>query len=166
MRKRDFIPKKVKGEAVSQGIINFQMFLKEELIPRINREFSTNPQNSVLYGSSLGGLFAIYSFLSEPALFRSYLVVEPVLQYADNYIYALAKKQLAQLNHSRHTIWIASREGKPFKAMGSFDFKTTLASNHISGLRWKFATYSNETHFSVLWKGLYDGLKFVYKKHD
>ena len=164
MRRRDFIPMKVKGGNISQGATNFLLFLKEELIPMINKKYQVNPQNNTLYGSSLGGLFTVYTFLSEPTLFKSYLAIEPVLQYADNYINKFAEEQLENRKEFHETIWISSRKGKPFKAMGSFNFESILQSKNPKGLRWQITTYENETHFSVIWKGLYDGLKFVYKK--
>ena len=164
MRRRDFVPVVSEQQLVSQGVTNFQLFIKEELIPLINSTYPTHPQNNIVYGSSLGGLFAIYTFLQEPSLFKSYLVIEPVLQYQDHYINTLAREQLEKKEKRDQIVWISSREGKPFKAMGSADLSLTLQSKTPLGLRWKVATYSNETHFSVIWKGLYDGLKFIYKK--
>ena len=165
MRRRDFTPVRVKNQPVSNGVINFQKFLKEELIPLINSKYKTNPQNNILYGSSLGGLFSIYSYLEDPSLFKSYISIEPVLRLGDNYINKIATAKLEQHTDSNNRLWISSRDGKDFNEMGIAKFNSILYSNAPKNLAWKINTYQNETHFSVIWKGVFDGLKFVYKEH-
>ncbi len=165
MRRRDFIPVNIKNQPVSKGVINFHNFLKEELIPLINKKYSTKPQNNILYGSSLGGLFTIYTYLQEPSLFKSYISIEPVLRLGNNYVNKIAAKKLEQIKGSKKRLWISSRDGKAFEEMGIFKFQSLLNLNRPSNLDWEVKTYQNETHFSVIWKGLYDGLKFIYKDH-
>jgi len=162
MRRRDFTPVRIKNQPISKGVINFHNFLKDELIPLINKKYSTNPQSNILYGSSLGGLFTIYSYLIEPALFKSYISIEPVLRLGDNYINKVAVTKVDQNIDSKNRLWISSRDGKDFDEMGISKFKSILNSDAPKNLAWKVNTYQNETHFSVIWKGLYDGLKFIY----
>nr|WP_099565040.1 alpha/beta hydrolase-fold protein [Gaetbulibacter sp. 4G1] len=162
MRRRDFTPVRTKNQHISKGVINFHNFLKDELIPLINKKYSTNPQNNILYGSSLGGLFSIYSYLRNPSLFKSYISIEPVLRLGDDYINNIAIAKLKQNTDSKNRLWICSRDGKDFNEMGISKFKSTLDSNAPKNLAWKINTYQNETHFSVIWKGIYDGLKFIY----
>ncbi|MDO1500410.1 alpha/beta hydrolase-fold protein [Winogradskyella maritima] len=164
MRRRDFTPVRVKNQPVSKGVINFNNFLKDELIPLINKEVSTNPRNNILYGSSLGGLFTIYSYLEEPTLFKSYISIEPVLRLGDNYLSKVADSKLEQNTDTKNRLWISSRNGKDFEDMGVSKFESILKSNPSKNLDWNVSTYENKTHFSVIWKGLYDGLKFIYDK--
>jgi predicted alpha/beta superfamily hydrolase len=165
MRRRDFTPVRIKNQPVSKGVINFHNFLEDELIPLINKKYSTNPQNNILYGSSLGGLFSIYSYLKDPSLFESYISIEPVLRIGDNYINKIAVEKLKENTDSKNRLWVCSRDGKDFDEMGISNFKSILNSNAPKNLAWKINTYQNETHFSVIWKGIFDGLKFIYKEH-
>ncbi len=165
MRRRDFTPVRTKGQAVSKGVINFQNFLKEELIPLINKKYATNQQNNILYGSSLGGLFSIYSYLEDPSLFKSYISIEPVLRLGDNYMNTIAIATLEHIKNSKNRLWISSRDGKDFDEMGIAQFNAILNTNAPKNLAWKVNTYQNETHFSVIWKGIFDGLKFSYEAY-
>ncbi|MEM8968868.1 MAG: alpha/beta hydrolase-fold protein [Bacteroidota bacterium] len=164
MRDRDFTPTQVKNRAVSGGANDFLLFLKEELVPFISEKYLTDSENSVLYGTSLGGLFAIYTYLHEPALFKSYLTVEPALHWDNEYLNKVASRKLPDITETGSTLWISSRNGKDFKEMGIAKFESLLSKKAPKELHWKVATYPNETHFSAIWKGIYDGLKFTYTK--
>jgi predicted alpha/beta superfamily hydrolase len=94
MRDRDFTPTKVENIPGSGGAANFISFLKKELIPFVDNKYPTRIENNTLYGTSLGGLFAIYVYLNEPALFKSYLTVEPSLFWDDGYINKIASEKI------------------------------------------------------------------------
>jgi uncharacterized protein len=54
----------------------FRRFLKDELIPFVNSNFSTNSQK-VIVGESLAGLFVLETLKDDPALFNHYIAVDP-----------------------------------------------------------------------------------------
>jgi len=164
MRDRDFTPTQVKNRNVSGGANNFLLFLKRELVPCINEKYPTNSKNSILYGTLLGGLFAIYTYLHEPTLFKSYLTVEPALHWDNEHLNKVAASKLSGVTGTNSTLWISSRDGKDFKEMGIAKLESILSKKAPNELHWKVAPYPNETHFSAIWKGLYDGLKFTYTK--
>ena len=63
-RSRDMTPTKVVQAPGSGGADKFLAFLKNELVPYINKKYPASG-NNILYGHSLGGLFAVY--VSRPA---------------------------------------------------------------------------------------------------
>ena len=69
-RSRDLTPTPLKNISSSGGAANFLSFLKSELIPYINKTYPVNGEN-ILCGHSFGGLFSMYTLLSEPQLFSS-----------------------------------------------------------------------------------------------
>lgn len=172
MRERDFTPTStensdgkfswMKSSLNSGGAANFLRFLKDELVPMVNKKYRTNPDNSILYGTSSGGLFAIYAYLHEPTAFKSYLTVEPSLWWDKEYINRIAAEKLKNNERLKNTIWISSRDGSGPDEMGITGFSSVLKSHSPDGLQWKMEAYPNETHFSAIWKGFYDGLKFTY----
>lgn len=165
MRRRDFTPSRVeKRSLISGGANNFILFLKEELVPFINKNYPTNNENNILYGTSYGGLFAIYTYLHEPSLFKSYLTVEPSLMWDNGLLNKIASERLEKIIGINNTLWIGSRDGMAFEKMGISKFDSLLNLKAPVGLHWNVETYPNETHFSAIWKGLYDGLKFTYTK--
>jgi predicted alpha/beta superfamily hydrolase len=164
MRDRDFTPTLMKDRAGSGGASNFLLFLKKELVPYVNKKYPTNIEGNILYGTSLGGLFAIYAYLHEPTLFRAYLTVEPSLWWDHGHLQKIAPKKLESINGIKNTLWISSRDGKDYREMGVADFDSLLVRKAPADLIWKTETYPNETHFSAIWKGIYDGMRFVYAK--
>jgi CubicO group peptidase (beta-lactamase class C family)/predicted alpha/beta superfamily hydrolase len=176
MRDRDFTPSStenregkfawMRSSLISGGAANFLLFLKEELVPFVNSKYPTKIENNILYGTSSGGLFAIYAYLHEPTLFKSYITVEPSLWWDKEYINKIAPEKLKNKKGLRNTLWISSRDGSAQVEMGISGFDSLMTLKAPDDLQWKVEGYPDETHFSAIWKGLYDGLKFTYVRSE
>lgn len=86
-RTRDYTPRfSPKGgygpeyQKQSGGGPKFLKFLKEELIPFVDRSWRTTSEQ-VLVGHSYGGLFAAWTLLNAPRSFAGYIIVSPSLWY-------------------------------------------------------------------------------------
>lgn len=77
-RNRDYTPDKIITRRPNDfgGGDQFLRFLEEELIPKLDQEYSTVPYR-ILYGHSLGGLLATHAYLKEKTLFNSFIAVDP-----------------------------------------------------------------------------------------
>lgn len=90
-RNTDFLPKPVNEETIKKygefvgGADRFIGFLKEELIPFIDKNYRTLPQR-VAIGHSNGGTFICYSLLKESNLFNSFIAISPNLAYDDGQV--------------------------------------------------------------------------------
>lgn len=62
----------------------FLDFINSELIPDINLNYSTIPDDNTISGYSLGGLFALYTMFTKPESFSRYIIGSPYLVW-DNY---------------------------------------------------------------------------------
>ena len=66
----------------------FFQFLAEELVPRIDATYRTDPAQRVLCGHSLGGFFSLYVLLTtgrdETPLFAGYIAADPSLGLDDS----------------------------------------------------------------------------------
>lgn len=173
MRDRDFTPTSItieekssstKSSSISGGADKFLLFLKDELVPFVNKKCQVKIENNILYGTSSGGLFAIYAYLHEPTLFKSYITVEPSLWWDNEYVNKIAPEKLKSKEGIRNSLWISSRDGGAQVGMGISRFDSLLTLGAPNYLQWKVEAYPNETHFSAIWKGIYDGLKFTYVK--
>ena len=65
------------------GAAHFVAFLRDELKPWVNQRYHVDPDNSSLFGFSLGGLFATYVLFDDPGMFGGYGIGSPSL-YWDN----------------------------------------------------------------------------------
>lgn len=59
------------------GAPAFQAFLKQELIPEIDRRYRTDPARRVIFGQSRGGYFVLYSAFTDPDLFWGRIASNP-----------------------------------------------------------------------------------------
>lgn len=158
LRDRDFSPTKTGNDPTLGGADNFHSFLKNELIPYIEKNYRTNGHRS-LVGSSFSGLFAVYAFVKEPALFQSYVASDPNLNWDNNYVSKLAAKKLQGFSAVNSTLFIAGLTTS-FAGMGIASMDSTLRSHAPPSIRWQCIAYANETHYSVQHKAFYDGFRF------
>lgn len=160
-RNKDLTPTRIEGWSTSGGAANFLAFIKDELIPHINRTYPSSGDNA-LWGHSLGGLFVMNALLNAPETFKSYIAVDPSLWWDNCYIQKIAPGKLPAVAGSNTTLFITGREGKDGAVMKIDSMNLVLQQMAPAGLRWKSIAYPDETHSSVRLKSIYDGLKFSY----
>lgn len=160
-RNKDLTPTPMKGWKTAGGGTNFLSFIKNELIPYVNQKYPSNGDNTI-WGHSLGGLFVINALLTEPNTFKSYIAVDPSLWWGDGYTQKLAAEKLFALKGIRTTLFISGREGKDGEGMKIASMDSILRKLAPTELNWKSETYPGETHSSIRFKTIHDGLKFSY----
>jgi len=70
-------PTNRRGRDFGEGAANFQRFLKNELIPAVERRTRSDPTKRILVGQSRGGGFVLYSAYTDPALFWGRVASNP-----------------------------------------------------------------------------------------
>ena len=81
LRAMDYTPTPVPDKKGSGDGPKFLKFLKTELIPFTEANYQVDPTRRVLQGSSLGGLFTLYTMFSEPGFFSAYIAASPAVSY-------------------------------------------------------------------------------------
>ncbi|HEY2580905.1 MAG TPA: alpha/beta hydrolase-fold protein [Mucilaginibacter sp.] len=160
-RDRDLTPTHVNDNKTSGGADKFLSFLKNELIPYVNKTYPSNGDNTI-FGHSFGGLFVTYALLNEPQVFKSYIAADPSFWWDKNWMNKVATDKLPGLANLNKTLYISGREGQPYTGMGIVSMDSVFKSKAPAGFIWKDQAYPNETHGSVRLKSMYDGLKFTY----
>ena len=160
-RNKDLTPTHMDNWKTSGGADKFLGFIKNELIPYVNKTYPSNGNNT-LWGHSFGGLFVIYALLNEPHSFKSYIAVDPSLWWDNVYLPKIAAGKLPALTGLNATLFIGGREGEDGKGMRIDTMDAVLKKIAPAGLTWKIAMYPEETHSSVRLKTTHDGLKFAY----
>jgi predicted alpha/beta superfamily hydrolase len=64
----------------------FLTFLLEEAVPFVEDRYRVADDGSILFGSSLGGLFTLYAMLERPAAFDTYVAVSPAIWWDDTFL--------------------------------------------------------------------------------
>ncbi|UOE52866.1 alpha/beta hydrolase-fold protein [Mucilaginibacter sp. SMC90] len=146
----------------SGGAPQFLAFIKNELIPFINQHYPSNGDNT-LWGHSLSAMFTIYAMLNEPAIFKSFIAVDPSMWWDNSLVAKMAAEKLKSLPLTNTTLYIAGRMGEAMNGMKIDTMETILKQFAPAGLKWKVQPYDKETHSAVRFKATYDGLKFTYE---
>ena len=164
-RTRDFTPDKSNQK---EGSAAFLYFLQHELLPEIDKQFRTMPY-LVLAGHSLGGLFAVESFLKQ-SVFNAYLAIDPSLWWDNGTLVKTAENALKNTRPFPTSLFITQannpfNEGLDVDAKGKSiqKFIVGLKSHKPNGVIFEHVFFSNEDHFSVPLPGFYQGLSFIFK---
>jgi predicted alpha/beta superfamily hydrolase len=168
----------------------FYRFLTEELRPQIEARYKTDRSDNVLWGHSLGGLFALHVLFNHPDAFGTYLVGSPSIIWNDHAILKDEPKFAASLASGkvapRVLLTVGELEGKvaddaklpagmtreQMQAALDADGEVT-AVNALSGqlkalkgpagYRVETVVFDGETHVSVLSAIINRGLRFALK---
>jgi predicted alpha/beta superfamily hydrolase len=164
LRFRDLTPSHPAGDnplSGSGGGEAFLTFITKELMPYINNKYANDNKN-ILFGASLGGLFGMYALLKEPNAFSAYILADPSFWWDDHWMMKMAKDKLNSLPDTSKFLFFAGRTGKPLTGMGDLAMDSVLKDQAKNTLHWKSVAYSDETHNSMIFRTLYDGLKYMY----
>jgi len=157
-RRSDLTPTALQSRPGSGGGEEFFRFIAEELIPHIDATYRTRPTR-VLYGHSLGGLFAAYAMVRDPGLFAGYIASSPVISWDDWYVRELAAARFTTWE-DRNTFLALSvgADEEPRFVDAATEFAAWLEQNAPDSLRWSFRVYDDQDHMSVWPHSLRDGL--------
>lgn len=167
-RNRDFSPSassNYNGKPVpikhGGGATKFLHFLRDELIPHIEKNYRTAPFR-ILGGYSFGGLFATKVLQDSPETFQAYITVSPSLWWDDE----LLLKTTGPIGRERQYVFLSvgNEGGTHRKAIDRY--VAQLKERAAPGFRWAFKAYDEETHASVPHVTLYDGLQFIFAGWD
>ena len=165
MRGRDLTPTRSGGDSNSGGAARYLAFLKTELIPYINKKYRTTGMNTY-HGGSLGGLFGMYALVKEPRLFQSYLLADPSFWWDNGYLPKLVRDSIGTINLKNTTLLITGREGEPAQGQRINTMDSILRKAAPEGFHYKMMLYNDETHNSMIFRTVYDGLKLTYHGYN
>lgn len=168
-RTRDLSPTKPKQTGATGapqfptagGADNFLKFIETELIPEINKRYRTTPYR-ILAGHSLGGLFAVYTMLTRPELFNSYVAVSPALQWDNQFAVKRAEDFFKTRKELNATFFMALGNEAGEIEDAYHQMKQILAKNQAKGFEWEAQEMPDEDHGSVVLRSHYFGLRKVY----
>ena len=106
-RNRDYTISNNRNRPGSGGAPKFRKFLEEELIPYIDDEFRTVPDDRTLNGYSLGGLFALYTLFTEPGLFNRYIIGSPHLAWDNFRIFSVQENAFNSIDDINARVFIS-----------------------------------------------------------
>jgi predicted alpha/beta superfamily hydrolase len=161
-RTRDYTPTAPAEDPGGGQAQAFLAFLRDELIPLIDRRYRTDPADRALGGHSLGGLFTTYTLLHEPSLFRRYWLGSPSLWWDRQLAFRWLDTAAAPATGSRVYLSVGELEG---------DIMVDPMQRMTAGLKARFpgldvvsTVHPGYGHLSVVAGALTQALRVLYRR--
>jgi len=158
-RNLDLSPSIIQGTSNQGGGNNFLNFFEKELIPYVDETYKTTNYR-ILFGHSLGGVFATYTMISKPELFNAFIAASPYLAYYNWYVINEAESKLADPSNFERQLFITLGNEPAYHE--SLDKFTSLLEDNTKTLRWDYQIFSDETHGSIPVISILKGLRYIY----
>lgn len=167
-RTRDLTPEILKDEEAKKNFPTggqahkMLSFIKDELIPHIDKNYHTSPYKTLI-GHSFGGIFAVNAFLEEPDLFDSYISISPSMWWDDQSLVDKAEKMLK--DKPELDVYFYMTMGNEGGSMlgGAMKLAALFEEYEYPGFEWDFKVMKEETHGSVPHRSTYYGLEKIFK---
>ncbi|MCC7027905.1 MAG: carboxypeptidase-like regulatory domain-containing protein [Saprospiraceae bacterium] len=113
LRNRDYtFPKASPQDSfpISGGAFNFLFFIKNELIPYIDKAYRTETNNRTLMGHSLGAYYTLFVLMQEilntDHTFKNYFAASPSLHYGNKFLMDQFKQSVSYDNSIQQNLWL------------------------------------------------------------
>ena len=158
----------VKLDVKTGGGGNFYKFIKQELIPLIDREYRTDPAKRILAGHSHGGLFTLFAMFQEPGLFSNYIASSPSLNFAEKAMFTLesdnAKKHKSLPAQIFLSVGDMEEDADTTDLTDMLRFAALLESRKYKGFSLTKQVFLDNNHCEVPAAAFLAGLKMALKK--
>jgi predicted alpha/beta superfamily hydrolase len=146
--------------ATTGGGTRFLEFLRNELIPRIDSTYRTQPYR-ILMGHSLGGMFATYTLEAAPELFNAYIIISPAF-YGGNASVLDSFPAFLRKHPGFTTAMFLAVGDEPHIKKGLATFVQELKDAAPPTFSWQYREFPDEDHASDPDVAVYYGLRFIY----
>lgn len=141
------------------GSAAYRDFLRDELMPQVRQRYATTDERALI-GESLAGLFVIETLLQEPALFNSYIALDPSLWWNHGALLSGAGKHVPSVARSGARLFLAS-SGQPELAASSARLASLLQQASPATLV-KYQPLPEETHATIYHPAALLGLRTLF----
>ena len=129
------------------GSAAFRDFIRDELVPEVNRRYRTTKQAAIV-GESLAGLFVVETLLLEPGLFRGYIALSPSVWWNGGEALRTAESHMDALNGTPRVLYLAAAN-EPQIAEGTARLAALLGTKRPAGLVVFYAPRPDLAHDSI-----------------
>jgi hypothetical protein len=142
----------------------FLAFLRDELIPKIDRDYRTTPFR-MLAGNSRGGLFVIYSLIAEPALFDARFAHSTPLWRENDALVKRLDTFLKGAPALRGALFLSVGSRETERLKGGFEHTVDVLKKRAPRtLRWRAETTPNADHADNAQLATPLGFRHVYQQ--
>lgn len=147
---------------------NFHKFIRDELIPFVEKTYRADPARRILAGHSYGGLFALFGLFETPDLFDALIIGSPTVFYGNHFTFQ--REEVFAKEHKKLAAKIYLFVGDLEETINdptltdTLRFAAMLQSRNYEGLSLVKCIFPDQNHCEVVAPGFQAGLKFALKK--
>ena len=151
--------------SAAPGPSSLLKFITDELVPKIDRDYRTHPYR-ILVGWSTAGLYALYSMINAPEVFRGYIVIAPAFgddrELPKTVNAFLQEHQDPNLNAD---LFMTADDGTGQGLSGAWELSSYLQTRaaRVRDLRFTFRRYPEESHGAVPLRSVREGLLSIFE---
>jgi predicted alpha/beta superfamily hydrolase len=147
----------------SGGADQFLAFMKQELFPFIESNYKADGKNRTLMGCSAGGLFTVYTLLTQPELFTGYAAASPHIPWDNGVLYKY-EQEFAQ-KRLPNPIRVYMTVGDVELTRPAFEkFVATMKARKYPSVRLQSKILENTGHGGTKNETYARGLQYVFER--
>ena len=159
----------LKSNVKTGGGALFLRFMKEELIPLIDKEYHTDPAKRTLLGHSHGGGFALYALFQAQGLFNTYIASSPSVDFADHFLLALESEYAKNHETLNANVYLSAGEleevaGDDTTLTDIYRLAAQMESHKYNQLSLIKHVFPDCNHCEVIAPALHEGLRMALRK--
>jgi predicted alpha/beta superfamily hydrolase len=150
------------------GAVNFYRFIREELIPYLDQNFSiAGPQHRALIGHSYGGLFTLYSlsqYDSTSPCISNFLSASPSIWYGNGSIYPYLESLRSKYTDIPVSLYMSVGDLEGAGMIEPFDLLTKeISSSTYKNSHYKFEKFPAD-HVGNVAPSYESGIRFLMER--
>jgi predicted alpha/beta superfamily hydrolase len=166
LRSHDYTPTKIQQSPITGGGPDFLTVVENEFIPFMEKNYRVDPSFRALGGSSLGGLFVLYSMFTKPDLFNAYISISPAALWDQGYLLMTEGQFHAKRHDLPVSLYMTGAEKEfaddPTFIEGIKFFAEVLKKRNYDHFRYEFRVLDDAYHASSKPEGYVRGMQFIF----
>jgi predicted alpha/beta superfamily hydrolase len=166
LRTHDYTPTSQGMFSPGGGAPDFLKVIEHEFIPFMEMNYRVDTSFRALGGSSLGGLFALYTLFTRPSLFDAYIAISPAANWDKDWLFRLEDKFYTQHPDLPVALYMTGAEKEfadhPEFLQGIRRFDQVLKKHNYKNFRYNFRILDDTYHASSKPEGYTRGMQFIF----
>ena len=163
-RFRDYSFPKVDSWTIPTGeAANYSTFLNEELLPKIEAEYSIKTNEQYLMGHSLGGLSVFYNLFVNPnQKFDGFATLSASLYWAEGHTFSLEEtyhQNNIDLPKKLYMAYGTAESGS--LAVHNAEMISRIENRNYPSLQFEYEAFKGASHRQVSWEGFREGTIYL-----
>jgi predicted alpha/beta superfamily hydrolase len=164
-RFRDSTPESRIHGRNSGGADQFTQFIEKELVPFVDQNYRTIPDERTIVGHSITGFYCAYVLFRHPDMFNRYIIVSPSLWFSDGVAFEYEEAFFSNHKDMDASVYLSVGEDESQRIRdGSVKMRDALSKREYPHMRFRFSSVPEENHRSLFPYAFSRGMRFIFSE--